>query len=375
MTALAASMVLASCDKNESDINAPTDKSPKSVTIKLANLQKNVTSRSLNGNVTSEAAKLNNFTIFFVDGTGKFYEGYAAEDATKDTPLKRNYNAGEEIPTFHYLDASVTKVIVVGNPTWAENAEPGNETVLEELTAAVADQQNVESLVLVGEGPLTRNTQGENEKVSGHTEAYKADVSILPLIARLEISAFEYSEDTDGDRDYTEIAISQVAVNNYYGTTTFANLTGSLVNQTIDEATIWPYLENLGAGWFNDKLTEGDVITLNATNEYKHDMLAGVTTDNPTANVFAYNVPAGTAVPQVIVRLTGTKADNGTTPLYLATKNLLGAENKFQAGYIYRMNAKSPFSFTDTDLGNPAKCVDVTVEVEPWQVVPVTPEF
>lgn len=111
LTALAASMVLASCDKNESDINAPTDKSPKSVTIKLANLQKNVTSRGLNENVTSEAAKLNNFTIFFVDDTGKFYDGYAAGDVAKDTPLKRDYNAGDEIPTFHYLDASVSKVL------------------------------------------------------------------------------------------------------------------------------------------------------------------------------------------------------------------------------------------------------------------------
>lgn len=367
-------MVLASCDKNESDINAPTDKSPKSVTIKLANLQKNVTSRGLNGNVTSEAAKLNNFTIFFVDGEGQFHDGYAAEDVTKQTALERNFSAGDNIPTFHYLDASVTKVIVVGNPTWAENAEPENEVKLKELTAAVADQQNVESLVLVGEEPLVKNAQ-ESENVPGHTEAYKADVSILPLIARLEISAFKYSEDTDGKRDYTEIAISQVAVNNYYGTTTFANVTGGLVNETIDEATIWPYLENLGSGWFNDKLSEGDVITLNATNEYKHDMLAGVTTENPTADVFAYNVPAGNKVPQVIVRLTGTKADNETTPLYLVTKNLKGADNQFQAGYIYRMNAESPFSFTDTDLGNPAKCVDVTVTVKPWTVVAVTPEF
>lgn len=368
LTALAASMTFVACDNNDNEMGQ-LDNTPKSVTIKLANLQKNVTSRSLNENVTSEAAKLNNFTIFFVDGTGKFHEGYAAADVTKDTPLKRDYNAGDNIPTFHYLDASVTKVIVVGNPTWAEDAEPENERKLKELTAEVGTLQNVENLVLVGEEPLTRNTQGENEKVPGHTEAYKADVSILPLIARLEISAFEYSEDTDGQRDYTKIAINQVAVNNYYGTTTFENTNSDLVNATIDKATIWPYLENLGDGWFNDQLTEA--IELDNTNQYKHDMLAEVT----TANVFAYNVPAGTAVPQVIVRLTGTKADNETAPLYLATKNLNGAENKFQAGYIYRMDAESPFSFTDSDLGNPDKCVDVTVTVKPWTVVAVTPEF
>lgn len=367
MTALVASMTFVACDNNDNEMGQ-LDNTPKSVTIKLANLQKNVTSRSLDKSVTSEAAQLNNFTIFFVDGAGNFHDGYAAADVAKDVPLGRDFNAGDDIPTFHYLDASVTKVIVVGNRTWAEDAEPTNETALKALTAAVANLQNVEDLVLVGEENLVKNTQ-ENENVPGHTEAYKADVSILPLIARLEISAFEYSEDTDGQRDYTKIAINQVAVNNYYGTTTFENTNSGLVNATIDKVTIWPYLENLGDGWFNDKLTEA--IELDNTNQYKHDMLAEVT----TANVFAYNVPAGIAVPQVIVRLTGTKADNETAPLYLATRNLNGADNKFQAGYIYRMNAESPFSFTDTDLGNPDKCVDVTVEVKPWTVVAVTPEF
>lgn len=366
MTALVASMTFVACDNNDNEMGQ-LDNTPKSVTIKLANLQKNVTSRGLDENVTSEAAQLNNFTIFFVDGTGKFHDGYAATDVTKDTPLNRDFNAGDEIPTFHYLDASVTKVIVVGNRTWEEDAEPTNETELKTLKAEVANLQNVESLVLVGEQKLVKSTQ-ENENVPGHTEAYKAEVSILPLIARLEISAFEYAEDTDGERDYDKIAINQVAVNNYYGTTTFANTNSDLVNATIDKTTIWPYLENLGTGWFNDKLTES--IELNSTNQYKHDMLAETT----TANVFAYNVPAGTTVPQVIVRLTGTK-ESKETPLYLATRNLNGADNKFQAGYIYRMNAESSFSFKDTDLGNPDKCVDVTVEVKPWTVVPVTPEF
>ena len=370
LTALVASMTFVACDNNDNEMGQ-LDNTPKSVTIKLANLQKNVTSRSLDENVTSNAAQLNNFTIFFVDGAGNFHDGYAATDVTKDVPLDRDFNAGDDIPTFHYLDASVTKVIVVGNPTWAEDAEPTDETALKALTAAVANLQNVEDLVLVGEENLVKNTQ-ENENVPGHTEAYKAEVSILPLIARLEISAFEYLEDTDGGRDYDKIAINQVAVNNYYGTTTFANANSDLVNATIDKTTIWPYLENLGTGWFNDELA--DAIKLDNTNQYKHDMLAEVTTENPTANVFAYNVPAGIAVPQVIVRLTGTK-ETKETPLYLATRTLNGADNKFQAGYIYRMNAESPFSFKDTDLGNPDKCVDVTVEVKPWTVVAVTPEF
>ena len=359
LTALVASMTFVACDNNDNEMGQ-LDNTPKSVTIKLANLQKDVTSRSLDENVTSGAAQLNNFTIFFVDGAGNFHDGYGATDVTKNTPLDRDFNAGDNIPT-------VTKVIVVGNRTWEENAEPTDETALKALTAAVANLQNVDCLVLVGEQNLVKSTQ-ENENVPGHTEAYKAEVSILPLIARLEISAFEYSEDTDGQRDYDEIAINQVAVNNYYGTTTFANTNSGLVNATINKATIWPYLENLADGWFNDELT--DAIELNNTNQYKHDMLAEAT----TANVFAYNVPAGTTVPQVIVRLTGKK-ESKETPLYLATRDLKGADNKFQAGYIYRMDTKSPFSFKDTDLGNPDKCVDVTVLVKPWTVVPVTPEF
>lgn len=33
------------------------------------------------------------------------------------------------------------------------------------------------------------------------------------------------------------------------------------------------------------------------------------------------------------------------------------------------------FEFDDTDLENPQKCVEVTVDVMSWDVVPVTPEF
>ncbi len=38
---------------------------------------------------------------------------------------------------------------------------------------------------------------------------------------------------------------------------------------------------------------------------------------------------------------------------------------------IYVMN----FAFSDEDLDNPQKCVEVTVDVMSWDVVPVTPEF
>lgn len=365
MAAFVASMTLVACDKSENEMGDPNQGTQsKSVTIKLANVQApQSATRNLQAPV-SGSAKLNKFTIFFVDGAGKFYEGYAASDVTKNDALTRTYTSTDEIPTFHYLDPAVTKVIVVGNPAWT--TEPANEEALYGVTAAIVDQQNVNNLILVGDALLAKKDTPE-EEVPSHTEVYTATVNILPLVARLEIGAFEYALTLEegATRNYTSLSLNQLAVNNYYGTSDYVNSVSGLVNTSISSSSVWPYLEGLTAGWYTDEMT----ITLNADNEYKHN----VDFNADDAQIYAYNV-FPTQVPQVILGLSGTKTDGSTSALYLATKGLNGA-SEFKAGYVYRMNAASPFIFTDDDLSNPDKCVEMTVTVEPWTVVAVTPDF
>ena len=174
LMALAASMALVSCDKSENDL-APADTSTKSVTVKLANVKAPVKVRSTQPAVQDGTkAKLNTFTIFFVDANGKFYEGYEANDTKKEyTPVERKFTVETDgtiptIPTYHYIDAKVTKVIVVGNPTWT--TEPTDEQTLKNLTVEIGDQQDVDQLVLIGEDELTSRVP-EKENVDGHTNA------------------------------------------------------------------------------------------------------------------------------------------------------------------------------------------------------------
>ena len=72
LMALVATMGLVSCSKDEHEDGVKTDTMPKSVTIKLPNIQKTVKSRA-----TGDAMKggsqvaLENFKVFFVDAAGK----------------------------------------------------------------------------------------------------------------------------------------------------------------------------------------------------------------------------------------------------------------------------------------------------------------
>lgn len=390
LAAIAATMSLASCSNDEDSPSVPTDTQSKSVSITLANVKSPVTGRSIGSAVQeSTTAKLNTFTIFFADANGKIdYEGYSAEDPAKEgDPVKRTYNSDESIPTFHYLDSKVTKVIVVGNPTWNEGSEPTTESGLKALSLDIADQQDVDELVLIGEATLVPIGSGETEKdnETGHTNVYKADVSILPLVARVEIAAFEYAKiEDETDRVYTSITLNHLAINNYSPTCTYGKdlaESTNYVNATIDNSTVWPYLNNLEEAWNNDVITGDNAITLNEDGNYYSDEDVA-----SSEKVFAYNVFVGestTTLPQLVLGLTGTKSDDSTAALYLKT-NGLGVD-QFKAGVIYRMDITwssetqrdkdNPFRFTDNDLTNPDRCVDVNVTVKEWTVEYLTPTF
>lgn len=378
LMALAASMALVSCDKSENDL-ASADTSTKSVTVKLANVKAPVKVRSTQPAVQDgTTAKLSKFVIFFVDANGSMeYEGYEASDTKKEKdPVTREFTVGDDgtiptIPTYHYISADVTKVIVVGNPTWT--TAPTTEEALKEITVEIEDQQNVDNLVLIGDDELTLRVP-ENENVEGHTNAYLAEVNLLPLVARLEVAAFRYElQDGKTERDYASMALNHLAINNYNGTCTYGKTVSDLQGTTtIDDETVWPFLENLTAdAWHNDNNMN---INLNATTtpEYTND----VDVDGEGVTVYAYNVFAGTA-PQLVLGMVGTKADNTTAPLYLATRSL--SINNFEAGHVYRMDIATghdnPFKFDDGNLHSPDKCVDVEVKVIPWTVEWVTPEF
>ena len=368
LTALAASMVLVSCNKNETQTAPEVDTTPKSVTINLPN----VIGTKGAGQQIENAAKvaLTDLQVIFTDGN-KLYKGKTAEgtDATHYFSAKTDFdNRADKV--FHFLPAEVNRVIVVGNNgielTATTYAELQKELLIEE-------QQNPADLDLYKEADLT-TASGQDQ--FGHP-LYKATVVLEPRVSRIEIGSFKYNATLEGTRKYKTIEVQQVMLNNYFTKADYQSGTASAAkNEIISASTVFGIFENAvkNPGWYSD-VFEGaapaeklPLVTL-AAEAYSHTYEAGNL--RPFYHFFPKNEAiGGVSHPQVVVKLLGTDEAGNQVPLYLATNKFTPAVTTDFAK-IYVMG----FEFDDSNLANPQKCVDVTVDVMSWDVVPVTPEF
>lgn len=127
LMALVATMGLVSCSKDEHEDGVKTDTMPKSVTIKLPNIQKTVKSRA-----TGDAMKggsqvaLENFKVFFVDAAGNLQTVPQYENQDQQVYFSKTDSEWAEIGenrkdiTYHFLPAATSKVVVVGiSVTWS----------------------------------------------------------------------------------------------------------------------------------------------------------------------------------------------------------------------------------------------------------------
>lgn len=332
MTALA----LLACNKEEVKVD---DGPMKSVEVNLTNILTRSAGTAIADGTT---ITLNDCHILFTDGTS-FFPGKTADgkDATQ-------YFVGRDVPSapvrFHFLPSAVNKVVVVGNKGAAVTA--ANLAALEQ-EIMIENQQDAESLLLYGESGLTLTTA-----LDEHTPLYKATVNLVPRVARLEVSGFE-CEFSDPPM-YQEVVLGKLALNNYHSKSKLVAPAPSVpVNQTIEEGTVFSWINGL-TGWRVDPV--GVTLTPRASGP-----------DNTKTLVY-HTFPA--MVPQLVVT-----SVNDNAPAYLATSGLKlqngTAITAFEAGKIYKL----AFKFKDTDFNQPLKCIDVTVTVAAWKVVPVVPSF
>ena len=330
-----ATIALLACNKEDVKVDGGL---MKSVEVNLTNILTRSAGTAIADGTT---ITLKECHILFTDGTN-FFMGKKADGTNAD-----QYFGGDAIPSgpvrFHFLPAAVNKVVVVGNGGTVQ----ATTLAALEREIKIEDQQDAESLLLYGESGLTLSTE-----LDEHTPLYKATVNLVPRVARLEVSGFECEFSVDPM--YLEIALGKIALNNYYSKCTFVTPTPSApVNQTISDITVFPWINGL-TGWSVDPV--GVTITPRMP---KPD----------STKTFVYHTfPA--MVPQLVVTST-----NDGAPAYLATSGLKlqdgNAITAFEAGKIYKL----AFKFKDTDFNQPLKCIDVTVTVAAWQVVPVVPEF
>lgn len=399
--ALAASMAFVSCDKSE-DLGQNTDTQLKSVTVNLPNIQKapaaNVGTRAV-GNAVTDGSKvaLKNYKVFFLNGNTEVavpqFDGAAQKvyfDAVTDgTDWAKNMDKY----TYHFLPAAVNKVAVVGNiatanMTWAEVQALTEVDVLNDGTANEEgfDAQGHPYYQLYGESSLTPTGAVDDET---HNNVYSANVNLAPRTSRFEIYGFEYKldENNQGGFTFQSVELNKIALSNYATKFNFMTMevTDTRVVAPTATTAIWDWIASADANWSNSlnslPLGQNDKKYVNgSTVEDSH------TEADIPAGIITYGLTHATKVeenPELLLSFYGVGADNSKTPLYLRgkfTKNAAGEDLIFAAngtknglttGKIYRVF----FPILDNVWEQPERCIELTVTVAEWEVVPVIPEF
>ena len=381
-----AAVSFAACNKE--DITPSVEQGNKSVTLSLANVLQTKSASNQVAPGEDKEIQLNSFQVFFSDGTTLYSPKNVDGTGTATTRFTQQEEDG--LYEFHFLPKAVNQVIVVGNMAQLDvTTHAALEAAVRDLT--VGGEQNPANVRLMGidtvlepeEKDPTHHAAEDNSTANPHPDPYvRADVNLAPAVARFEITGFEYAPKA-GARNYTTMTVDNLSIRNYYTkaevnfanvpTTKEANLLNFGGALTKDNVYV-DYFNVLGAGWWLDK-----VGTTLAADAYAAVVNVPATETEPAKDCYAYNVFPG-ALPQFLMQLTGTEG-GVKSPLYLMTSALkvknannemvaLTAED-ITAGNVYRMAMK----FDDSNLQNPEKCIEVSITVDEWVVVAVTPEF
>lgn len=385
---LAAAAVFTACTKEGPTMDA--SKTLKSVEISLDNL---IYTKGAAGDkiAAGSPVQVNDVQIFLVKSNGTFFTEAKEADGSSDAAYTFTGTAITNSYTFHYVDTDVNKVVVVANMGAAFTATDYDD--LKTKTLAIDNQQTATNLALYGEGTLTKKGTNHTTDQDGNgnvqeNQVYTSEVTIAPRVARIEVDGFRviYTEDDPETEDvvesiYDEITFTQLAMVNYMPTTALWNGTesGTLVNPL---ATYYSgsTVSNETAiyNWLGTKPEGTPTWTYDACNLTCTPEVQAADFATPRA----YHIFAGNVVPTFFIHLT---ADG--VPAFIYTKSIKDAAGNeitsFAEGTIYRMSGDTASEATPDgaievpeDVIDPMdRCLEITVEVEPWQVVLVTPEF
>ena len=376
LMALAASMTLVACDKNENEMGGPTDMQPKRVTVKLPNLAPAPGTRAVGDAMQNGSqVELTDFKVFFLDASGApiTVPQYNGQDqqvyfSSDDGTLGEIAASGKDL-TFHFLPYQTAKVVVVGNQGDIEYATLANKTedVLNDT------ESGHPKYTLYGEDELTEGGAPDNES---HENVYQASVNLEPRVSRFEIYGFEYEQaQAPATNKYTSVKLEKIALNHYYTKYDFVTKIPdeeSKVFDNPDKNTLWSWVESAKAPWA-DELSSTTALTL-APGESKapNGTAVAAAADGEGAKaIITYglaHVADKANNPELLLTLHGTTAD-GEEPIYL--RGTFTNSQAFNSGKIYRVL----YSFSDADFTQPERCVELNVTVADWTVVPVTPEF
>lgn len=393
LSASVAVMALVSCNKEE----GPSVRGDyKSVEIEINNLFMTKSAGEAIADGTS--VTLNNFRIYLTDGTNFYWDATDEAGTVLDKSAYQFTAKPSEALTFHFVNPSVNRVVAVANLTDEQYASINTYADIKAMKLQVAAQQEADALALYAEDVL--EATGEQHVPAGDTHkegevlitnVYKADLVFTPRVARIELDGFAVGFQAGEKARYNKISIHQVAFNNYYPTTALYNgqEEGPIADcKAENPASAVAYLTgNAGTEWYSDK----------ATLEFSRP--AGMTSDTwvekELDNTFYYHffpIPAASAetegYPELMFQLSTEDTEGASSSTYIYTKQFKGSNGaaitSFEEGKIYRMNFSTSVEsdkgdgdvpVKEEDIDQLGRCLDITVTVDDWNVILVTPEF
>ena len=368
LSASVAALALVSCNKMDS--TPEVAKRLKTVEVSIGNI---ALTKALAGDKieNGDAVLVKDFQIFLTDAAGNSYEAKVADGSAAAQTYWSTVDlaAGAINAAFHYVDPNCTKVVAVANV--------GKQLTFAEYKSLAAlevgNQQDQKAIALYDEKNLVvANKQHTDAAANGTTyvsDVYKADLVLTPRISRFEVDGFTVK--FNAEPKYNEIKVTQLAIQNYYPTTSLVTGTesGTLVNHVANltnQADVYAWLDATPAEvWYRDYFD----LTITP---------AAATKDTPKP--LAYHVFSSDATPVMIIKLL---ADN--QPAYLYSKGFYKADGTpvttFEEGKIYRMSAKGEVAndgsipIDEDDIDPMDRCLEITVDVVDWAVELVYPEF
>lgn len=385
-------IVLFSCSDKE-DYSVSSQDEIKSLSVSLSGIKSRASSPS--DIITSDIKNVNSVLINLTDASGKVI---TSKTVTKDDVLNSDWNKLTD-PTkglkFINTPQSVSKVYIYGNP--------GNAVNNNVINTKLADQQGSGVLYYGMDDNLTPIVDEPIEPSPTAGKTYTAEVSIAPVVARMQITKisfknagnFDFTRSIDGVNKHANVTwtgftgnVKGLYMNNFYNTLKQPGTLENLLLNSTFEGHIHDGMWTFDTAPIIDAAPFASYVIYNSA-----DATYGNLPLDLAGKCYAFNFFPGTAVPHLHLDLsdlviTGL-ASSDTEVFNPALANSARFANlvkfykeintemtaaDFKPGTLYNMEIEL-IPMLDNDLGNVQYNVLVHVTIAPWNEETITPGF
>lgn len=392
--ALFAVSALFACNDDESPV-PDNNKGTKSISVSLAGISGVKTRATEAGNfLTKDTMNVNSVLINLTDASGAVVK---SETITKDVTSDSNWDklvSPDKGYKFINVPQTISKVYVYGNP--------GTAVTDNKITTTLAQQQGSEVLYFGVDEDLTPivSEPVEPDPTSGKT--YTANVTIKPIVARLQITnvtvkasgSFDFTRVISGTPKKATVSwtgfnpkLKGIYLNNFYTTYHDSTSVADLYNNASSVNNI------LEGKWLFNQPAAVDAAAYASYSKYTGGSYEDLPLTPSAGKSYAFNIFPSDQLPKIHLDLADLNIANlESTDLavfnpalantarfanivkYLRNVSTEMTAADFKAGTIYNMEVEL-IPMLDNDLENIQFNVLVHVTIAPWTEETITPGF